>query len=984
MSYSIKFLSMVYSFCLFSAFVGCKSTQDTGSTTTKGQAEEKIADRKTTKSSDSFNRLESVGGNTETVTEQASGMEKELPVDKTVRTGELPNGMKYYIQKNGKPENRIELRLAVNAGSIEEEDNQRGLAHFVEHMAFNGTRNFEKNELISFLESTGVRFGADLNAYTSFDETVYMLQLPTDKEGLVDKGLLVMSDWATGVTFDGKEIDKERGVIESEWRTGLGAKERMREAYWGKVFHKSKYAHRLPIGSMEVVNNAPYERLRTFYKDWYRPNLQAIIVVGDLELDEMEEKVKEKFGVLKNPEISRKKEAYSVPNHKETFIGIATDQEATSCDVQILYKHSAKDVATLEDYRRKLLYDLYNSMMNGRFGELEQDKDAPFIRANSGYFGYIRQKDFYALSAEAKEDGILESLKILLTENQRVLQHGFTSTELERAKASILKRLDKRFKEKDKNTSRNLSMKYVYHFLDNQPMMSAEQELKLAKELIPSIKIAEVNRLAKEWVTEENRTVIIAAPEKEEVEVPTEEAVQKVLTQAKDIEVEAYKDKFLDLPLLNKKLAGAKVINKKEIKGKELNVTELTLANGVRVIMKPTTFQNDQILLNAYSPGGHSIYQDKDFYSARAAAAIVDESGVGQFDLIALEKKLSDKNVNLSPYINDLYEGFTGNSSVKDFELMLKLVYLYATEPRKDKEVFERYLDQSKEEIKNITSNPMYYFYDQVFRVKFKNHPRRKIIPQLSDFDKINFERALEIYKERFSDFSDFTFVLVGSFEPQKVQGLLERYLGSLPSKNRKENWSDMDLDIAVEGAKQELKKGMAPQCNVYLGFSKKQQWTREKSHQLDAVSQVLSIMVRENLREEKGGVYSPSVRGSFTKEPVEFSDLMVIFQCAPEDATDLIDAVKKEIKDLQTNGPSEENYNKVREQQRRAREINLEKNRFWSRTLSAYYQQGRNLEDIENYDELIDKLTLETIKEAANNFIDLDKGVVVTVKPEK
>ncbi|MCH2045794.1 MAG: insulinase family protein [Saprospiraceae bacterium] len=404
----------------------------------------------------------------------------------------------------------------------------------------------------------------------------------------------------------------------------------------------------------------------------------------------------------------------------------------------------------------------------------------------------------------------------------------------------------------------------------------------------------------------------------------------------------------------------------------------------VRVVMKPTTFKNDQILLTAYSPGGHSVYQDKDFYSASSAAAIIEESGVGQFDLIALEKKLADKTVSLSPYIGELYEGFSGNSSVEDFEVMLKLVYLYATEPRKDQDAFERYIGQSKEELGNISSNPMYYFYDQMYKTKFKNHPRRKIIPEVSDLDKIDFNRSLEIYKDRFSDFSDFTFVLVGNFEPAKIQGQLEQYLGSLPSKNRKENWNDMNMDMATEGATQNLQKGMAPQCNVYIGFNKKEKWSRSNAHHVQSMSQVLNIMVRENLREEKGGVYSPRVAGSFMKEPIEASDLMVIFQCAPEDAEELIEAVKKEIADLQKNGPSQENFEKIKEQQRRARETNLEKNRFWLRSISSYYKSDRNLEDIETYGELIENLTKEDIKKAANNFIDLDKAIIVTVKPEK
>lgn len=984
MNNASKFLALFLLPLLGYFGTSCKTTSSTAS-----KAADKVEETVAESDTDSPSPIVGLGnlGNattTETANEAASGMDAKLPFAPEVRTGTLDNGMRYYIRKNAKPENRIELRLAVNAGSMQEDDDQQGLAHFVEHMAFNGTTNFKKNDLVDFLEKTGVRFGADLNAYTSFDETVYMLQLPTDKEGLVDKGLLVMSDWATGIAFEGEEIDKERGVIESEWRTRLGASERMRHVWWPKVFYKTRYANRLPIGLMDIIQNAPHDRFRRFYKDWYRPNLQAIIVVGDLDVDEMEKKIKAKFQGLKNPENPREKKLYEVPNHDETFVSIATDKEATGISLQIYTKHEAKNIKTLDDYRTSLMHNLYNNMLNSRFEEIAQENDAPFIRASAGYGSFVRSKDVYASTAQTKEDGILESMKILMEENQRVLQHGFTETELERQKLSLQKQMERQYKERDKITSGNLAMECVYHFLTAQPMFGAETELQLVKEFLPTIKLEEINALAKDWITEKNRAVVLTAPKKDGIKLPTEAEMRAILDNAKNMKTEAYKDKFLDMPLLAKTPTAGKVVDTKTITQDDLEITEYTLSNGVRVILKPTEFQNDQILLSAYSPGGHSIYDDKDLMSAQNAANIIDQAGLGEFDLIALDKKLTGVSVNIAPYIGEMYEGFSGNSSVEDFETMLKLIYLYATQPRKDKESFDRVIEQTKEQLSNLSANPRMYFQDQITKIKNGNHPRRKALPTVEDMDKIDFERIYEIYNDRFADFSDFTFVLVGNFEAEKIKPQLEQYLGALPSTNRKENWKEIKINYPTKTSTNNLKKGLAPQANVYIGFVQEDAWTKEKAHQVSSMSQVLSIMVRENLREDKGGVYSPYVGGRMSSEPKGLSDVTVFFQCAPEDVETLVEAVKEEIKSLQTNGPSDENFNKIRETQRRTRESNLEKNNFWMRTLSSYYRTGRDLGEINKYDELIDNITKEDIQKAAKQFLDLDKAIIVTVKPEK
>jgi zinc protease len=980
-----KLLGLLLVFSLLCAQIACVNTNKVAKN--KDKKVSTIADADTTPPTPS--PISGLGalGSTATVgatEEKASGMKAELPFSPNFRTGTLDNGMRYYIRKNSKPENRLELRLAVNAGSMQEDDDQRGLAHFVEHMAFNGTTNFEKNDLINFLEKTGVRFGADLNAYTSFDETVYMLQLPTDKEGLVDKGLTVMSDWATGIAFEGEEIDKERGVIQSEWRTGLGANERMRYTWWPKVFHETRYADRLPIGVMDIIQNAPHDRFRRFYQDWYRPNLQAIIVVGDLNVEEMEQKIKATFAGLKNPENPREKKLYEVPDHKETFIGLATDKEATRIDVNLYIKHDAQKVKNLQDYRRTLMQELYNGMLNERFAEITQEKEAPFISASAGYGGFVRSKDAYFASATAKETGILESVKILVRENQRVLQHGFTETELERQKLAIEAAAETDYKERDKTRSGNLAMQAVYHFLNNEPLFGAEKEMRLIKEFLPSITLEEVNALAKEWITEENRALVITAPDKESVKMPSEEALRAVLNSAKEMVVEPYKDKFLDMPLMEKAPTPGKVVASNLVTTDDLQITEYTLSNGVKVVMKPTTFQNDKISLMAFSPGGHSLYSDEDYLTASNAARVVDQMGLGKFDAIALNKKLTGVTLSLSPYIGELYEGFYGSSSVEDFETLMKLVYLYGTDARKDQDDFERIISQTVEGLRNQSANPMMAFSEAITSIKNGNHPRRIVLPKIEDVEAMKLDRAFEIYQDRFSDFSDFTFVLVGNFKPEEIKQPLEQYLGALPSINRKEKGKDVGVKYGVNGGVKDIKKGLAPQANVYIGFMQEGNFTQEQRHRLQSMSSVLNIMVRENLREEKGGVYSPRVSASVQTEPRGLADMFVFFQCAPEDVDELVKAVKEEIKDLQTNGPSEENFNKIRETQRRTRESNLEKNRFWMNTLTEYYSENKDLKEIKAYENLIETITKEDIQKAANQYLDLDKAIIVTVKPEK
>lgn len=910
---------------------------------------------------------------------------KDVPTDDRVRMGTLPNGMKYYIQKNAKPEQRAELRLAINAGAMQEDADQQGLAHFSEHMAFNGTENFSKSELVDYLESTGTKFGADLNAYTSFDETVYMLQVRTDSQEMLDKGMLIIQDWAGAITFDGTEIDKERGVIMGEHRSGLGADERMRNEWFPLIFKDSRYAERLPIGKPEIIQNAPYDVFTRFYKDWYRPDLMAVIVVGDVDVDAMEKEIKERFGTLKNPEKPREKIEYDVPMHKETLISIVTDKEASSTQVQIMYKHDPMKVNNMGDYRTRMVHSMYNRMLSTRLQELTKKADPPFLYGFSSYTNIVRTKDAYYGAAGVEPTGVLKGLEALLLENQRVLKHGFTSTELERTKKSVLNSIEKQYKESDKTPSRRLATRYVSNHLESSPMPSPKQTFELYEKFLPTITLAEVNMLATKWITDENRVVIVTGPEKEGITMPTKADIQRVLNEADSKEVAAYIDEVSSEPLLAKKFSPVAITSTNVVK--EIGVTEMTLANGVKIILKPTTFKNDEIIMSAYSAGGHSLYSDEDFMSASQASTIVDQSGVSKFSDTELRKMLAGKTVGVSPYIGELSEGLNGSCSPKDFETMLQLVYLYFTEPRKDEAAMSSYMTQMKTQVSFMGANPQFYFFSEIFKEMTNNHPRKKIMPTVEDLDKVNLDRIMEIYKDRFADASDFTFVFTGNFEPNAIQDQLASYLGNLPSSNRKETWKDVNVVSPKVKIEKTLYKGETQKSFAYLGFSDEFDWDDAQArYDFRSMISVLNIKLRERLREDEGGVYGVQVQGDVERWPKEEYSILIFFNAEPGEVDNLVEITKEEIQKLIDNGVSDIDITKVSETQRQERVKGLKENRFWSGYLQSAYRNNLNPTRIQQveYDKLVDNLNSDAVQAMAKKVLNLDKVAQFILKPEE
>ncbi len=906
-----------------------------------------------------------------------------LAVDPNVKIGKLDNGLVYYIRQNKKPEKRVELRLVVNAGSILENDDQQGLAHFMEHMNFNGTRTFPKNELIDFLQKTGVRFGADINAYTGFDETVYMLQLPTDDTTLVENGYKVLEDWAHYAVLDDKEIDKERGIITEEWRLGLGAQDRMMKKFFPVIFQGSKYADRIPIGKIEVIQNFKHGVLKDFYHDWYRPNLQAVVLVGDLDIAKAEAQIKAHFGNMQNPANPRERSTFDIPDNTEPLIAITTDKEATDNVVLVFYKHPLSQDKTLGDFREKIMAELYTGMLNNRFNEISQKPESPYVFAGAGYGRFLsRNKDAFMINAMTKESQIDKSLEVLLAENERVKRFGFTQTELDRQKEELFSQYEKNAKEFDKTESNAFCAEYVSNYLSKDAIPGAQKQFKYLKNILPEIKLNDINDLARKWVTDNNLGLVVMAPDKAGVKVPTHDEILSIIRDSKTKELTAYIDNFREEPLVREMLQKGKITSRKD--NKELGLTELTLSNGVTVILKPTNFKNDEILMSAYSPGGNSLVPDKEFMSANFATQVIDMSGAGNFDNVELEKKLKGKNIQINPYIDDVKEGFRGNATPKDFETMMQLVYLYFDQPRKDTTAFKAFMSQMENQLKFMKSNPIMTFYDTLFKVVFPGYKRMIIFPTPAQLSEVNLDQVFKIYKDRFADASDFKFFLVGNFSVDSISPVVEQYFGNLPSLNRNETWKDTSPKPADGITNITVYKGTDPQSMVGLVMPEKFDWTEKNVLCMSMIKEIMDIKLIEVIREKMSGVYSPKTMLNMDQYPKPTIQFMVMFGCSPKTAEKLTKAVFGEIKKIRKKGPTEVDLKKAQEALIRARETDLEKNEFWLRKIESIYFNHDSPNNMATFKDRVNAVTIEDLKLAASTYLKPDHYMRVVLMPEK
>lgn len=906
----------------------------------------------------------------------------KLPFDPDVRTGKLPNGMTYYIRKNAEPANRAEFRLAVNAGSVLENDAQQGLAHFCEHMAFNGTAHFKKSELVDALEGMGVKFGPHLNAYTSFDETVYMLQVPTDKQELTDKALLVLEDWAQALSFDNTEIDKERGVVLEEWRLRSGAMTRIIQETMPVITNGSQYAKRLPIGLPDVLKNFKYDVLKDFYKKWYRPDLMAVVAVGDFDLDKMTEQIKTRFGAVPAKPNAGERPLFPVPDHEDTRIKVVNDPESQFTLLQIMFKHDNVPYQTDADFRNDLVSQLGAAMLTGRLDELKQTGQLStlFNIVYDGGIQGIRAKSAMNIMGILNAEGAKKGTEIILTEIERARRHGFISTEFERQKAKMVKDAENQFNERQKTPSDQLAMQYVDCFLEAEPTVGPAKNLDLIKSFLPGITLDEVNAKFKSLLQQRNAVVVLAGAEKEGAKFPTEAEIQAKITALSSENVEAYKELVDDRPLIPTQPVAGKVAS--ETKDAKWGITEWKLSNGAKVILKPTKFKDDELIMEAFSLGGTSKFSDADYNKSWACAQLIGQSGVGQFKESVLQKKLADKSVQIFPYVNDYEEGISAYSSVKDAETMLQLFYLYFTAPRQDSEAFAAFKETMKGMV-GFSNGPEGQFRDSVAVTMAQHHLRRRPLTE-ARVNALDLQKSVMNYKDRFLEASDFTFVLVGNFDPEQIKPWVEKYIGGLPGMNRKEKYKDLGIEAPAGITKKVVKAGTDPKSMVSISIPGPLEYSEQNIYEMNAMLSVLRIMLRENMREEKGGVYGVGANARAASYPRQGYRVDINFGCAPERVDELIGAVWTEVKKLKAEGASEKNLLKVQEIDRRSRETDLQNNEWWQQTIRHMQLDGIPMSDLDKYNSWVDGLTGAKIAELAKKYLNEEHYIQVVLYPEK
>lgn len=914
-----------------------------------------------------------------------SKLEDKLPIDPNVKVGKLSNGLTYYIRKNIKPEKKVELRLVVNAGSILEDDDQQGLAHFTEHMAFNGSKNFKKNDIISFLQSIGVEFGADLNAYTSFDETVYILPIPTGKKENVEKGFQILEDWASTVAFDAAEIDKERGIVLEEERSGKGADDRMQKITLPKIFDGSKYADRIPIGKPEILKTFKPDVIKRFYADWYRPSLMSVVVVGDIDPAEAEKLVVKHFEKLKNPAKERPRTYVEIPVRQKSEGVVATDPEATNPILFIYYSNNkVKDDVTIKDYRDGMVRRLFTSMLSQRLQELTQKSSPPFLYGGSSLSGFVRGYEGYSAVAVLGKDGPTPAINALVQENERARKFGFTPAELERTKKMLMKNIERFYNERDKTESSVLVEEYVANFLERESIPGIENEYNYHKQYLEGISLDEVNKLAAQIIppVTAGKLIVYTGPDKTDFKTPTNEELVKMTDEATKSELKAYEEKAIAASIMEKPPVAGKITSEKA--NEQLGLTELSLSNGVKVILKPTDFKNDQVVMTASRFGGQSLYSSSDRLNAEYASQIASQMGVAQFSPIDLRKILAGKNVSVSPRIGGISESVSAQASATDLETMLQLTHLYFTQPRKDDELFTSFITKQQALYQNAMSDPEYVFQDSIYRILYKNHPWAPRLPKAENFAKIDQQRVLDIYKERFSNANGFTFVIVGAFDLNLIKPMIATYLGSLPSTPQKSNFKDVGLRVTKGPVKKEVKKGTEPKSVIRLFWNGEAAYSEQEQFKIQALAELMNIKINETLREELGGMYSGGMYGTMNKFPYGNYNIGVNIPCGPENVDKLITATFKEIEKIKTEGPKEEDLNKVKETWKQQYLVSIKDNGFWARQLLQSVEYGSDPTNVLSYEKRVDALTTNDLKETAKKYLDSNKYVQIVLNPEK
>lgn len=895
----------------------------------------------------------------------------KLPQDKSVTIGKLPNGLTYYIKPNAKPEKKVELRLVLNAGSINENDDQLGLAHMAEHMAFNGTKNFKKNDIVSFLQDIGVGFGSDLNANTSFDRTIYILPIPTDKKQNIEKGFKVLEDWAHNVTYLADDIDNERAIILEESRLGKGADDRMFKKVLPKYLKGSLYAERWPIGKDSIIKSFKHETIRKYYKDWYRPNLMAVIVVGDITKEEAEAMIKKHFSGLSNPSGAPERIYADVPAYTASDAMVVTDKEATTYDVVVVYPaYKVAAPVTIADYATDIAKSLFTSMLNRRLQELTQQENPPFVYAGAQFGGFTRGFESFEVYAGAGDKEPSVAAKTTIEEIEKVKRFGFTEPELERAKKNILAAYERAFNDRNKTESSAFVEEYIKNFLEQEPIPGITAEYDIVKQVVPAITLSDVNKVADKIKGNQNIFAYITGPDNGTVKLPTPENLLNTIALAEKTDVKPYEEKAIAADLLAQKPTPGKVTAIKN--NAALATTELTLSNGLSVTLKITDFKDDEILMGASRYGGTSNYGIADKYSANYANSVVGSMGFGNFSPVDLQKILSGKSVSASPFISTNTEGINGSSTVKDLETMFQLAYLKLTSPRKDTSLFKSFVQKNKAQLAMLSANPEAVFIDTTVTSYYNNNPFTAInVPKAAYFDSINVDRSIEIYKERIGDLTGMNFVFTGSFKQQDIIPLIETYIASLPVSGKKTTYVDRKVRPVSGKKSMKVFKGQEQKSMVVEFYSGEVAYSDDLAFKADAISEVINIRIIEELREKIQGIYGGGLMGEVRKVPYSNYRFIAQLPCGPEKVDTLVKALQAEINAIVKTGPSLQNLNKVKQQWRESHKEQIKQNGPWLQNLLASKTEGGDINRFVKFDTYIDKLTVKDVQDAAKLFFN-------------
>jgi zinc protease len=904
-----------------------------------------------------------------------------IPLDPAVTTGTLPNGLKYYVRKNGRPEKRVLLQLVVKAGSVDESDAQQGLAHFLEHMGFNGSKRFKPGELIATFESTGARLGPHVNAQTGFDETIYMFQLPTDKPEIVEKGMQALADFAGGMALDPKEIEKERGVVVEEWRGGLGAGSRLRDQQIPVLFHKSKYAERLPIGKPEILKSFPPSELRAFYTKWYRPDRMAVVAVGDMAPEALEGLVRKEFGPLAKPSTPAPERNYPVPLPAEVLVKMATDVEATQSSVSIVRKRPSRSQDRVADYRRSLVNSMASEMLNERFDEIARKADAPFLSAGA-YGGSLSPTvDTFTLGASVQDGKIEPGLVALEVEANRVERYGFGPGELDRARKWTLASYDRAYAERDKTESGSYAQEYVNHFLEGEPTPGIAYEHKLVQALVPTITIEDVTAAAKAAFADTSRVILAVSPQKADVKVPTEPQLTASIAAADAVAVTPWADTVSSAALIAKSPDPGSVAGRREIP--ELGVTIVRLSNGVEAWLKPTDFKNDQVLFSLIASGGSSLQAPDKYVEAQLATGQVELSGAGGHRAVDLPKLTAGKIAAASPFISLSSHGIQGSSTPANVDTALQLLHIKFTAPGDDPEAFAVIKRQLQAAVVNRLSSPSAVFGDKIGEVNTGKHytSRPLTVERIAALDRA---AMVSFYRERFANAADFTFFMVGAFAVDDVVPLLTKYVGSLPSTGKATSrFKDVGITFPSTSERVRVQKGKEPKSQTLMSFFADPPIEENEQTRIEAATEVLEIALRDILREELGETYSVSVGLAQSPPQRGGGHIDISFGGSPENADKMIARTLQEVARLQKEGPSEDLTNRAKETARRGYETSVKQNGYWLGRLQSAKLLDRDPLLMLSRLQRIEAVTPAILHETFKKYFPLDRSTVVTLVPE-